>query len=141
MIDRKRFKKDSGSETHARSSTGSYGDLADITKAKAAISPAPDGLNDGLRRVLYDGGVILSPGIAALGEEAIGYIANAITTFDDFCNLTDPSSVFHRGTFDFEGKSVAFKIQRYPLDFDSVDSEEITSGHRIIIIKLTGEVD
>jgi hypothetical protein len=141
MKDRKRFAKDSGSETHTLSSAGFSGGPADINKAKAATSPDSDGLNKGLGRHLYDGGVILSPGVAALGEEAIGYIANAITSFDDFCNLTDPSSVFHRGMFDFEGKSVAFKIQRYPLDFDSVDTEDVTSSQRIIIIKLTGEVD
>jgi Protein of unknown function (DUF3768) len=141
MKDRKRFGSDSGSESHTPSSAGPSGDPADITKAKAAISPNPDGLNDGLRRYLYDGGVIMTPGIAALGEQAIGQIANAIATFDDFCNLTDPSGVYHRGTLDFEGKSVVFKIQRYPLDFDSVDTGDITSSHRIIIIKLAGEVD
>ena len=38
-------------------------------------------LNDDLRRHLYDGGAILTPGIAALGEEAIGQLVNAIATF------------------------------------------------------------
>ena len=41
-------------------------------------------LNDELRLYLYNGGVFLTPGIAALGKEAISRLANAIATFDDF---------------------------------------------------------
>lgn len=84
-------------------------------------------LNDDLRRHLYNGGVLMTPGIAALGEEAIGRLANAIASFDDF---------LHR-----DGAAIIFKIDYYDKDrsFHSPDPADPNLTERVITIMLAEE--
>jgi len=98
-------------------------------------------LNDDLRRHLYNGGVFMTPGIAALGEEAIGRLANAIATFDDFCAANDPHGEHDFGAFDFDGTPVMFKIDYYDKDrsFHSPDPADPTATERVITIMLAEE--
>jgi hypothetical protein len=98
-------------------------------------------LNDDLRRHLYNGGVFMTPGIAALGEEAIGRLANAIATFDDFCNANDPHGEHDFGTFDFDGAAIIFKIDYYDKDrnFHSPDPADPNVTERVITIMLAEE--
>ena len=98
-------------------------------------------LNDDLRRHLYDGGAILTAGIAALGEEAIGHLVNAIATFNDFCTANDPYGEHDFGSFDFDGTPVMFKIDYYDkdLNFHSPDPADPTVTERIITIMLADE--
>jgi hypothetical protein len=98
-------------------------------------------LNDDLRRHLYDGGAILTPGIAALGEEAIGQLVNAIATFNDFCTDNDPYGEHDFGAFDFVGKFVMFKIDYYDktLSVHSPDPADPTVTERVITIMLAEE--
>ena len=42
-------------------------------------------LNDQLRRHLTGGKAVMTPGIAALGQEAVQRLIQVIATFDDFC--------------------------------------------------------
>jgi hypothetical protein len=42
-------------------------------------------LNDQLRRHLTGGRAVMTPGIAALGSEAVQRLVETISTFDDFC--------------------------------------------------------
>ena len=98
-------------------------------------------LNDDLRRHLYNGVVFLTPGIAALGEEAIGRLANAIATFDDFCTANDPHREHDFGAFDFDGTPVMFKIDYYDKDrnFHSPDPADPTVTERVITIMRADE--
>ena len=48
-------------------------------------------LNDELRQHLYDGGAIITAGIAALGSNAVMRLVNAIASFNDFCTGERPS--------------------------------------------------
>jgi Protein of unknown function (DUF3768) len=98
-------------------------------------------LNDDLRRHLYDGGAILTPGIAALDEEAIGRLVNAIATFNDFCTANDPHGEHDFGSFDFDGATVIFKIDYYDknLDFHSPNPADPAVTERIITIMLADE--
>ena len=96
--------------------------------------------NDDLRRYLYDGCVIMTPGVAALGAEAMGQIANAIATFDDFYNATAPNRKQGSGEFDFGGKLIVFKIDHYPKDLSPDPSDPNPTGtERIITIRLAEE--
>jgi hypothetical protein len=47
-------------------------------------------LNDDLRHHLIGGRAVMTPGVAALGHEAVERIVQAIAVFDDFCHANDP---------------------------------------------------
>ena len=47
-------------------------------------------LNDELRQHLTGGMAVITPGVAALGPEAVGRIVKTIAIFDDFCHANDP---------------------------------------------------
>jgi hypothetical protein len=98
-------------------------------------------LNDDLRRHLYNGGAFMTPGIAALGEEAIRRLTNAIATFDDFCTANDPHSEHDFGAFEFDGTPVFFKIDYYDKDrsFHSPDPADPAVTERVITIMLAEE--
>jgi hypothetical protein len=98
-------------------------------------------LNDDSRRHLYNGGVFMTPGIAALGEEAVGRLANAIATFDDFCCANDPHGEHDFGAFDFDGAAIIFKIDYYDKDrsFHSPDPADPNVTERVITIMLAEE--
>ncbi len=70
-------------------------------------------LNDDLRKYLIGGGAVITPGIAALGQEAVDRIVQTIAVFDDFCNANDPYEEHDFGSFDAEGKTIFFKIDYY----------------------------
>ena len=48
-------------------------------------------LNDQLRQNLSDGTAVMTPGVAALGAEAVARIVKTIAAFDDFCLRTEPA--------------------------------------------------
>ena len=70
-------------------------------------------LNDELRQHLLGGGAVMTPGIAALGAEAVQRLVKTISTFDDFCLANDPHEEHDFGAFDFDGNQVFFKIDYY----------------------------
>jgi hypothetical protein len=47
-------------------------------------------LNDELRRHLLEGRGVMTPGIAALGREAVQRLIQTIATFEDCCAANDP---------------------------------------------------
>jgi hypothetical protein len=47
-------------------------------------------LNDELRQHLTGGMAVITPGVAALGPEAVERIVKTIAVFDDFCHANDP---------------------------------------------------
>jgi hypothetical protein len=47
-------------------------------------------LNDELRQNLAGGVAVTTPGVAALGQEAVDRIVKTIAAFDDFCHANDP---------------------------------------------------
>ena len=70
-------------------------------------------LNDELRQHLLGGGAVMTPGIAALGHEAVQRLVQTIATFDDFCAANDPHGEHDFGAFEFDGVQVFFKIDYY----------------------------
>ena len=98
-------------------------------------------LNDELRKHLLGGGAVMTPGIAALGHEAVWRLVQTIATFDDFCTANDPHGEHDFGAFDFEGARVLFKIDYYDksLNFHSPDPADPTVTERVITLMLAEE--
>jgi hypothetical protein len=57
-------------------------------------------LNDELRQNFAGGIAVMTPGIAALGAEAVARIVKTVAVFDDFCHANDPHEEHDFGAFD-----------------------------------------
>lgn len=98
-------------------------------------------LNDNLRRHLLGGGAVMTPGIAALGPEAVMRLVQTIAVYDGFCEANDPYGEHDFGAFDFEGTPVMFKIEYYDknLEFGSANPADPSVTERVITIMLAEE--
>jgi len=98
-------------------------------------------LNDELRKTLLGGGAVMTPGIAALGSEAVNRLVQTIAIFDDFCAANDPYGEHDFAALDFDGTPVMFKIDYFDksLEFGSPDPADPTVTERIITIMLAEE--
>lgn len=98
-------------------------------------------LNDQLRRHLTGGRAVMTPGIAALGSEAVQRLVQTIAVFDDFCTANDPHDEHDFGAFNYEGVEVFFKIDYFDkdLNFHSPDPADPSVTERIITLMLAEE--
>lgn len=98
-------------------------------------------LNDDLRKHLIGGGAVMTPGIAALGADAIERIVQTIAVYDDFCHANDPHDEHDFGSFEAEGKAIFFKIDYYDrsLTYHSPDPADPSVTERVITIMLADE--
>jgi hypothetical protein len=83
-------------------------------------------LNDELRQHLTGGTAVMTPGVAALGLDAVERIFKTIAVFDDFCHANDPHQEHDFGSFDADGHTIMFKINYY----DKALSGHILPTHR-----------
>lgn len=98
-------------------------------------------LNDELRKNPQAGIALITPGVAALGAEAVQNIFRTIAVFDDFCRENDPYSERDFGAFDASGERIFFKIDYYNLDMSahSPDATNPAVTKRVITIMLATE--
>ena len=98
-------------------------------------------LNDELRKYLIGGGAVITPGIAALGQEAVERIVQTVAVFDDFCHANDPYEEHDFGSFEAEGEKIFFKIDYFDrtLTYHSPDPADPTVTERVITIMLADE--
>jgi hypothetical protein len=98
-------------------------------------------LNDELRQNFAKGMAVMTPGIAALGAEAVARIVKTIAVFDDFCHANDPHQEHDFGSFDADGHRVLFKIDYYDenLKYHSPDPADPSVTKRVITIMLAEE--
>jgi len=98
-------------------------------------------LNDDLRQHLIGGGAVITPGIAALGREAIDRIVKTIAVYDAFCHDNDPYGEHDFGAFEADGKTIFFKIDYYDkaLADHSPDPADSSVTERVITIMLAEE--
>ena len=84
---------------------------------------------------------IMTPGIAALGQEAADRIIKTITVFDDFCHANDPDEGHNTGSFEAEGRTIFFKIDHCerPSNSPSPEPRDQPDRVRIITVMLTEE--
>ena len=98
-------------------------------------------LNDELRQHLLGGLAVMTPGVAALGQEAVDRIFKTITVFDNFCHANDPHEEHDFGSFEAEGTTIFFKIDYYDrsLNHHSPDPADPSVTERVITIMLADE--
>ena len=98
-------------------------------------------LNDELRQHLIGGLAVMTPGIAALGKEAVDRIVKTIAVYDDFCHANDPHGEHDFGAFDADGNTIMFKIEYYDknLEMHSPDPADPSVTERVITIMLAEE--
>ncbi len=98
-------------------------------------------LNDALRHNLATGMAVITPGVAALGEEAVARIVKTIAVYDDFCHANDLHAEHDFGSFDADGHTIFFKIDYYDTDltYHSPDPSDPAVTRRIITIMLPDE--
>jgi Protein of unknown function (DUF3768) len=98
-------------------------------------------LNDELRRNFAAGIAVMTPGVAALGAEAVHRIVKTIAVFDDFCHANDPYEEHDFGAFDVDGHTTMFKIDHFDqsMSMHSPDPADPTVTQRVITIMLAEE--
>jgi hypothetical protein len=98
-------------------------------------------LNDELRQHLLGGIAVITPGIAALGKEAVDRIVKTIAVYDDFCHANDPDEEHDFGAFEADGHRVFFKIDYFDknLTHHSPDPADPSVTERVITIMLAEE--
>jgi len=98
-------------------------------------------LNDKLRQHLTGGMALITPGVAALGQEAVDRIIKTVATFDDFCHANDPHEEHDFGAFDVDGQNLFFKIDYYDQDLKchSPDPSDPKVTRRVITLMLASE--
>jgi hypothetical protein len=98
-------------------------------------------LNDELRRDLLTGLAVMTPGVMALGGDAVDRIVQTIAVFDDFHHANDPHQEHDFGSFEVDGHTIFFKIDYYNrnLSAHSPDPADATVTERVITIMLAEE--
>jgi len=98
-------------------------------------------LNDELRHTFTGGMAVMTPGIAALGQEAVERIVKTIAVFDDFCHANDPHEEHDFGSFEADGHKIFFKIDYFDqsLTYHSPDPSDPALTRRVITIMLAEE--
>ena len=98
-------------------------------------------LNDQLRQHLTGGMAVITPGVAALGPEAVERIVKTIAVFDDFCHANDPYEEHDFGSFEAEGHTIFFKIDYFDrnLKYLSPDPTDPVVTVRVITVMLADE--
>jgi Protein of unknown function (DUF3768) len=98
-------------------------------------------LNDQLRQNFADGIAVMTPGVAALGAEAVERIVKTIAVFDDFCHANDPYEEHDFGAFEADGHMIYFKIDYFDRDLSmhSPDPADPSVTQRVITIMLAEE--
>ena len=84
---------------------------------------------------------VMTPGIAALGPEAVARIVKTIEVYDDFCHANDPHEEHDFGSFEADGHTIFFKIDYFDktLTVHSPDPSDPAVTKRVITIMLAEE--
>ncbi len=70
----------------------------------------------------------MTPGVAALGQQAVERMVQTISVYDDFCNANDPHEEHDFGSFKAEGQTIFFKIDLYEEpDVKSANGEPVVT--------------
>jgi hypothetical protein len=98
-------------------------------------------LNDQLRQNFAEGIAVMTPGVAALGAEAVERIVKTIAVFDDFCHANDPHEEHDFWSFEADGQTIYFKIDYFDreLSMHSPDPADPAITQRVITIMLAEE--
>ena len=108
-------------------------DIVDVSRIRA--------LNDGLRRSLAGGVLMLTKGVIALGRAKQMAILDAVAAFDSFDADNDPYGERDFGVLQVEGERLFFKIEYFDrsLTGHSSDPADPTITTRVLTIMLAEE--
>ncbi len=74
---------------------------------------------------------VITPGVAALGQEAVARIVKTIEVYDDFCHANDPHEEHDFGAFDADGKQDLFQDRLFRPDPDGALARSVRPfGHQ-----------
>ncbi len=98
-------------------------------------------LNDRLRKTRTGGLIVMTPGIKALGHEAVFELLRAIAGFDSFGENNDPYGEHDMGALTVRGRRVFWKIDAYDLamEYASPDPSDPAVTRRVLTIMLAEE--
>ena len=98
-------------------------------------------LNDAFRKSDVGGVAAVTPGIKALGMDALATIVMAVRDYDAFSADTDPYGEHDMGTLVHAGERVFWKIDYYDteLQYGSPDPADPKVTARVLIIMLASE--
>jgi hypothetical protein len=98
-------------------------------------------LKDELRHHLTGGVAMITPGVAALGQQPVERIVKTIAVYDDFCHSNDPHEEHDFGSFQADGQTIFFKIDYFDksLKYHSPDPSDPSVTERVITIMLAEE--
>ena len=98
-------------------------------------------LNDDARRHFTGCRVLITPGIAALGNEAVAEVLHQVRTYGDFTEQNDPYGEHDFGAFHHGDVQVFWKWDYYDLDLtmQSPDASDATVTARVLTIMLADE--
>jgi hypothetical protein len=84
---------------------------------------------------------VLTPGVAALGQEAVARIVKTIEVYDDFGHANDPHEEHDFGAFDADENRVFFKVDYFDstLTVHSPDPSDPNVTKRVITVMLAEE--
>jgi hypothetical protein len=87
------------------------------------------------------GMAVMTPGVAALGAEAVERIVKTIAVFDDFCHANDPYEEHDFGAFEANDHMIYFKIDYLDqsMSMHSPDPADPSVTQRVITIMLAEE--
>jgi hypothetical protein len=90
---------------------------------------------------LTGGLAMITPGVAALGQQAVERIVKTIAVYDDFCHANDPYEEHDFGSFEAEGEKIFFKIDYFDrtVTYHSPDPSNPSVTERVITIMLAEE--
>jgi hypothetical protein len=98
-------------------------------------------LNDAFRRTFCGGRIMLTAGVAALGEQEQVAILDAVRTFADFDGDNDPHGEHDFGSFEQADQDYFWKIDYYDLAcvYGSADPADPTVTTRVLTIMRADE--
>ena len=98
-------------------------------------------LNDDLRQHLLWGRSVITPGIAALGQEAIARLVKTLAAFDAFDEDNNPYGENDFGAFDFDGHRIMFKVDYYAKGMQAASPDPSNSAvtERMLTLMLAEE--
>ena len=98
-------------------------------------------LNDELRCMARGGSIMLTRGVAALGEAAANEVLAEVASFRDFTEDNDPHGEHDFGSFELAGEKIFWKIDYYDLEltYGSPDPADPTVTARVMTVMLAEE--
>ena len=98
-------------------------------------------LNDTLRCHGLGGMRLVTPGVAALGNDALTQVFSNVTSFDAFTPDNDPYGEHDCGFFEVDGERIMWKIDYYDTEFTyhSPDPSDPSVTKRVMTIMLASE--